>query len=271
MDSFSRRSGLRSEFSGPDEVSSALRDRLLEVAERYISRGPRGIGSEGWYVDGDNLDHRIAVEFGRRGARFEDVLLQGDYHDVLTAVEFYMAEAREAYRRVDEITAGFKAAFALSGSVYYLDRDGRVAMRMEPDATARVAEASKVLTPFAKAKAVFDAAVAGLLSRREEPKNVVRDVALAFEEYLKSISGEGDFGAATNALRRRGVLTATQAGIMDKLNGFKSETFGPSHPGPARTPTEGDAVWFVETVSAQLKFLANAVRTRVRPEGLRAN
>lgn len=242
-----------------------MRNRLAAVAERYIARGYRGIGSEGLYVDGEDLDHRLAMELGKREVRFEDLLLQGDYHDVLTAVEFYMIEAREAYHQIDEITAGFHAAFALSGSVYYLDRDGRVVLQMEPDAAARVQEAIKVLIPTAKAKSVFDGAVSGLLTRRAKPDDVVKDVFVAFEDYLKSVTGERDLTNAVDALRKRGVLTPTQAALMEKLHGFKSETFGPSHAGKARTPTEADALWFIETVSAQLKFLGNVVKATPCP------
>lgn len=258
MSSFSRRSGIRSEFSGPDEASPALRNRLKQVADRYTSRGEVGIGQEGMWVSGEDVDHRLSMELART-TELDTVILRGDYHEVLSAIEFFIEEAAHAFERRSEIFEQVQRAFALSGSVYGLDWEGHVILRMEPDAAALVQEASKTLTPLAQAKGVFDAAVSGLLSRREEPKNVIRDVNLAFEDYLKSVTDEGGFGDAIDVLQRRGVLTATQAGLMGKLNGFKSETFGPSHPGSARTPTQADALWFVESVSAQVKFLGNVV------------
>jgi len=259
VSTFSRRSGLRSEFSGPGEVTDALRNRLKQVAERYVARRYIGIGNEGLWVWGLDLDHRLAMEFGME-IGLSDVLGHGEPHEVLTAVEIYMLVAGEAYKRLDEIRAEFNAAFGLSGSVYYVDRDGRVALRMEGEAAARVEEASKVLTTSAKAKGVFDGAVSGLLSRRLKPEDVVRDVHVAFEEYLKTVTGQKDFADAIQALKRNGVLTSTQAAMMGNLYGFRSETFGPAHAGKARTPTEADALWFVETVSTQLKFLGNVVK-----------
>jgi hypothetical protein len=257
---------MRREFSGTDEASLELWNRLWEVAERYLASGHIGIGQEGYWVRGDELDHALTMEFGRK-VQLRDVLLQGLPHEVLTAVEVYMIVAGGAPYRFDEIKAGFHAAFALSGSVYYLDRDGRVALRMQPDAAARVKEASEVLTPSTKAKGVFDGGVSGLLSRRAKPEDVVRDVYVAFEEYLKQTTGKNDFAEAVAALRQVGTLTSTQAALMGKLEGFRSETFGSSHAGKARTPTEADALWFVETVSAQVTFIANVAGKKAAPNG----
>jgi hypothetical protein len=231
---------------------------LKQVADRFIAYGEIGIGQEGLWVHGEELDHRLAMEFGKR-VKLADVLSQGEYHDVLTAIELYMFVAGGAYENLEQIRAEFNGAFTLSGSVYYVDEDGRMALRIEPDAAALVQEASKVLTPSAKAKGVFDGAMLGLLSRRAKPEDVVRDVYVAFEEYLKTMTGQKDFPDAIDALKRSGVLTPTQAALMEKLYGFRSETFGSTHAGKARVPTEADALWFVETVSAQLKFLGNVV------------
>lgn len=258
MSTFSRRSGIRKEFSGPDEASPVLRNRLNQVAERYVARGYIGVGNEARYVWGPDLDHRLAMEFGKK-VSMSGVLLEGEWHDVLTAVEIYLVEARSAYHIIDYIRAGFAEAFRLSGSVYYLDRDDRVALRMDADVAARVGEASKVMAAVSDAKAVFDGAVSGLLSRRAKPEDVVKDLYVAFEEYLKRITGQKDFSNAVGALRRAGTLTSTQAALMQKLEGFRSETFGSSHAGEARTPTMSDTLWFVDTVSAQVKFLANLV------------
>jgi len=85
---------------------------------------------------------------------------------------------------------------------------------------------------------------------------------VAFEEYLKDITSEGDFAHAIDALRRKGVLTPTQAALMEKLYRFRSEMFGSTHAGKARTPTEADALWFVETVSAPMWALSCAARPK---------
>lgn len=251
---------MRNEFSGPGEASPELRKRLRTVADRYVAFGEIGIGQEGLWVQGEEVKHHLDMQFGR-GVNPGEVLVKGEWNEVLDTVEIYLAVAREtAYNRYDEIHAQLDTAFGLSGSVYYVGGDGRVALRMESDGAAVVQQASKVLTPSVKAKGVFDGAVSGLLSRRAKSEDVVKDVYVAFEEYLRHITGRGDFADAIKALRGRGVLTSTQGQLMEKLHGFRSETFGSTHAGKARAPTEADALWFVETVSAQLKFLGNVVK-----------
>jgi hypothetical protein len=260
MSTFSRRSGIRREFSGPSEVSASLRERLEAVTQRYITFVEIGIGQEGLWVEGEDVNHGLAMALGRV-VPVSEVLRKGEWHEVLDAVDIYLIVARDtAYNRYDEIVVEVQAAFTLSGSVYYVDDEGRIALRLESDAAAKVEQAEKVLTSSAKAKEVFTGAVSGLLSRRTQPPDVVKDVFVAFEEYLKHVTGQRDFAAAIRVLRGKGVLTTTQAQLMEKLYGFRSETFGSAHAGKARTPTVADAVWFVETVSAQLSFLANVVK-----------
>jgi hypothetical protein len=246
---------MHKEYSGPGEVTPRLRERLRIIMRRYIAFGEIGIGQEYLWVPAYELNHDLAMHFGRE-VKFADLLTDGNWNDVLDAVEIFLGVARaEAYKRYSEIWSEIAQAFDLSGSVYYVTREGEVALHTEEETGKRIGQAVKALSGIDKAKDVLQRAAAGLIGRRMRPEDVIKDTCVALEEFLKEKTKENDLSGAVKVLRKRGVLTPTQAQIIERLYGFRSEVFGAAHAGEARTPTESDALWFLDTVSAQILFL----------------
>lgn len=246
---------MRNEYSGPGEITPQLRERLRMVTRAYLATGHVGIGQERDWVRGRALDHRLGMHFGQ-AVRVDDVLASGEWHGVLDTIEIYIGVARDtAPRRYTEILGQIAQAFEVSGSAYYVSRTGHVALRLDQETGQRIGQAVKALSATDKACGVLQGAAAGLADRSMKPENVIRDACVALEDYLKAKTGEKDFSGGIKFLRRKKLLTATQAAVIEKLYGFRSEVFGAAHAGAARTPTETDALWFVDSVSAQILFL----------------
>lgn len=264
-DTFSRRAGISSEYSGPDEASPKLRARLRAVVERYLADEHHlGIGSDGWYVHTRELHYRLSMRLGReiRPNHILNIIDGGDWNEVFEAIEAYLeVAAKTAYQH--DFRKEIREAFALSGSVYYVDKDDRVKLAIEEETAKRIALASKSLGSSAeRAKQIFDEAVGGLLSRKMRPQDVVKDVHIAFEEYLQQLTGAKDFEGAVKALQNKGLLNKAQVNILGRLYGYRSEGFGTTHAGEEATPKEADALWYVETVATQVTAADRVVKGR---------
>jgi len=229
--------------------------------ERYLADEYHlGIGQERDWVYQHELTHRLAMHFGRR-VSINEIVSQGEWHEVFDLVELFLRVADDiAWNRYRQILAEVAQAFEVSGSVYYITSEGQIALHIESETTERIDQAVKNLGTLDKAREVLQGAAAGLASRRMEPQDVVRDTYVAFEEFLKEKTGQKDLPESVKALRSKGILTATQGQIIEKLYGFRSEVFGVTHAGKARVPTESDALWLLDSVSAQILFLDRVLK-----------
>jgi hypothetical protein len=200
------------------------------------------------------------MHFGRE-RDVDEILANGEWSEVLDLAEIFLTVARDiAFRRHRAILSQVARAFSVSGSIYGVTREGSISLRLEDETAQRIQQAIDALKTVDKAKEVFRKATAGLINRRMEPQDVVRDTYVAFEEFLKEKTGQKDLPDSVKAIRAKGILTATQVQIVERLYGFRSEVFGATHAGEARTPTESDALWYLDTVSAQIVFLGGVLK-----------
>jgi hypothetical protein len=260
-ETFSRRTGIRAEYSGPTEITPTLRTRLRTVMLHYLAEGEIGIGQEDLWVPGEELHHRLRKTLGRE-ITLREVLKTGDVADVLDTTEVYLQLAAEAAsQNSDRIMAEVAEAFELSGSVFYVDASGRINMGLAPETAERIDRGTQALASLPSAKGRFEKAVSGLLTRDADPEDVVKDTFVALEEYLKQATEESDFDAAVKHLRQARKITTTQAQVLQRLQAYRSATHGTAHAGEEPTPTATDALWYLDTVSAQIALINRATKS----------
>ncbi len=255
MKYFRERHNLRIDYSGYQEVSDSLRNRLNTVCQMYIAHGMIGVGQKRDWIPEDVLKYELTVnlEQGEIGT----VLLNGSYDHVFEAIEIYLDLAKQYAnsRFYSEILPDIQRAFNLSGSVYFVNEEGRVNLRVDQSLAEDLEKTKKILSSSKKTYDLFFDTVGGLVTRRDKSENVVKDIFIAFENYLKEKTGETDFGKSILLLVRRRIINKTQKRLLDQLYVYRSDAFAVTHAGESKKPEEIDTLWFLETVVAQLKFL----------------
>lgn len=254
MSYFSRRNNHVVEFSGYEEVSDTLRKRLLAILKKYVDQNGINYGvDDPWYVEVGDFFHEVRKEFP--GENPFTLVEHGVYHQVFTVIEIFLDMLGGVYyTRRDPALNEVRQALALSGSVYGIINN-RVELRVTEDLAKKIEATKNVLSGNSSAYEKFFDAVGNLLGRKAKSEDIVKDVFVAFEDYLKEKTGSKDYGGATSQLERAGVLSATQKALFDKIYAYRSDTYGVGHAGNAKQPGEIDALWFIETVTAQLIFL----------------
>lgn len=255
MKYFRERHSLKTDYSGYEEVSDSLRNRLNTVCQRYIAYTIIATGQRGYWIPGKELEHELAVNLEQN--KIEEIIMNGNYDSVFEAVEIYLDVARESASREfrDQILPDVQRAFELSGSVYYVDENGKVNLKIDEKLSKDLKEVEKALSETKTSYELFFETVGKLMSRKDEPENIVKDIFIAFENYLKEKTGKSDFGNSIYYLERQGIINRIQRVLLEKIYAYRSDAFGVTHAGASKTPDEIDALWFLETVVAQLKFL----------------
>jgi hypothetical protein len=254
MTYFSRRNNHIVEFSGHEEVSMALRKRLLSVLQKYVDRnGVNFGGGDPWCIEIEDFFHEVKKEFPDENPF--TLVEHGVYHQVLTVVEIFLDMLSSIYyTRRDLALQEISQAFTLSGSVYRISNK-RIELIITEDLAKKIEVAKTVLQNNSSAYEKFFEAVGNLLGRKAKPEDVIKDMFVSFEDYLKEKTGTKDYGGAINYMEKTGVLSSTQRALLDKIYAYRSDTYGVGHAGNAKKPGEVDALWFLETVIVQLLFL----------------
>jgi hypothetical protein len=257
MKYFRERHNLKSDYSGYQEVSDSFRKRLSTVCNAYIAYGTIGIGQEGFWIQDDILEHELAINLLE--SNIKTIVSTGNYDMVFEAIEIYLNVAREyAYKSFHErILPDIQRAFDLSGSVYFVNKEGQINLRVEQPFAENLEETKEILSVSKKSYELFFDTVGKLITRRDKPENIVKDIFVAFENYLKEKTGEKDFDKCVSYLEKRGIIDKHQKKLLDQLYVYRSDAFKVTHAGASKIPDEISALWFVETVIAQLKYLDN--------------
>lgn len=255
MKYFRQRHNLKTDYSGYQEVSESLRKRLNTVCHRYIARGMIGLGQEGHWIPVNILEYELALNLGQ--SKIGTVISDGSYDYVFEAIEIYLDVAREsAYHKFHKtILPDIQRSFDLSGSVYIVNKEGHVNLRVDKLLAEDLEKIKKILSNSTKSYDLFFDTVGKLITRGDEPPNIVKDVFIAFENYLKEKTGEKDLGKSISLLEKRGITDKTQRKLLDQLYVYRSNAFAVTHAGESKKPEEIDTLWFLETVIAQLKFI----------------
>lgn len=256
MTFFRERNKLRNEYSGYQEATQGLRERIAAIFEHYIAEGYIGIGQEHWWIPAGILNHEIKLYLNKTNVY--QALLSGAYDEVFEAIEIFISVAKEQCRsqRYEEIFVDITKAFYIAGSVYFVDsRSGQVALQIEEKLAKDLQVAGDILTIAKEGKEGFFNAIGGLMSRKVVPEDVVKGAFVAFEDYLKMHTGGKDYGESIVKLEKEGVVSPTQKALLEKIYAYRSDTYGVGHAGNSGKPKEIDALWFIETVTAQLLFI----------------
>ena len=94
------------------------------------------------------------------------------------------------------------------------------------------------------------------MGRRAKPEDVVKDIFVASEGYLKSITETSRFGDAIKDLDKQNIINKEQKKVLEALHQFRSDADGAGHAGNSETPTEETALWFLDTMVAQLRMIS---------------
>jgi hypothetical protein len=252
-DYFHRRNLPQTEYSGHEEISQYLRLRLAHVWGEYVAVSPSN-----YTLYRPALEHEVGLQFP--GHSPATVFTKRDYGDIFTVVEIMLAHAhRLSSDREKALRKDLSEAFRLSGSVYEA-RSNRVELRVTKDLAEKLSDTQAILSPYQKSYQTFFNAVGDLVGRRKPTKDVIKDLFVGAEGYLKELTGENDFGDATKSLAKKGVLNPMQKSIMDKLYGYRSDADGVAHSGNTSAPGEVDSLWFLETLLAQINLVHRKTR-----------
>lgn len=254
MSYFSRRNQHVVEFSGYEEVSVALRKRISAILRKYV--GQNGVSysnDDPWYIETRNFYHEVRKEFPD-GDPFT-LLEQGAFHQVFTVVELFLDMAREIYfTREREVPLEIVQAFMLSGSVYTIN-NRRVELVIDENLAKKIEETKTVLATSQSSYEKFFDAIGSLVGRRAKAEDIVKDIFIAFEDYLKEKTNAKDYGGAISILEKNKTISPTQKALLDKIYAYRSDAYGVGHAGNGDKPGEVDALWFVETVTPQLLLI----------------
>ena len=256
---FRERNRIQTEYSGYQNASEGLRNRLATIvgdrAGNFI-----GVGNEKHYLYLPTLNHETKLRINKDCIA---AILQGTYDEVFEALEIFLACAKgslygQTYIRIlSEVCVAFRSA----GSVYSADENGHVVLQVSEETAANIKNTEQQLgVRSPEALDFFKRALRDLLTRERTPNDIVKDFAIAMEDYLVTLAGKKDYKQALRALQDQGIIAPTQHGVLDKLYAYRGDAHGVAHAGNTEEPDEAAAVWFLETFVAQVKLIEARVK-----------
>ena len=167
------------------------------------------------------------------------------------------------YGRYQEVLQEIQQAFDSSGSVYFVNNQGEVCLRLDKKMSEGLNETEKILEDNQEAYKTFFGAVSNLMKRGDTPEDIVKDLFVAFENYLKEKTGKKDCGGAITYLQKQSFVTPVQKALLDKISAYRSDSYKIAHSGNSKKPEELDAIWFLDIVMANIKFIDRKLKQRI--------
>lgn len=252
MTYFSRRNQHIVEFSGFEEVSTSMRERLDSVIRKYLGQNDPW-ESDDWNVEASTFAHEVNKELP--GNDPIKLLATGEFHRVFTVVEIFLDLCGSIYYvREGAAKEEMAQVFNLSGSVYTIENN-RVAQRVSADLGKKIEDTKEIFDNNQPAYERFFNATGNLFGRKAKPEDIVKDLFIASEEYMKQATGTSSYGNAIKDLHRKNLIRSEQKTILEKLYQFRSDSEGVGHAGSSPKPTEHEARWYLETMISQLVFI----------------
>lgn len=259
MTYFSRRNEYVVEYSGHEEASKTLRTRILTVFRKFVDQNVAIGSGEDWSVEPSDFLYKTQQEFPGRDPF--SIVEKGEFHEVFTVVEIFLDLISNIYyTRKSEAVVEIVKAFHLSGSVYSINEMKHVALNINSDTAEKIDSLKAVLVPYSEFHDRFFQAVGNLMDRRAKPEDVVKDIFVAVEGYLKAITGGSRFGDSIKELCKKNLINKEQVKVLDALNTFASDSSGTRHAGNGAVPTEETALWFLDTIVAQIRMVDKVVK-----------
>lgn len=264
MQTFSRRNNLRSEYSGYGEAALSLRNRLLQLYGMPYSGNERhfGIGNTNW-IHEISFGKELQMHFGKVVPieYFRDST-KTTFSDVFDFIELYYRRGKNDldYRKIRRLYDDIVLAFDYSGSVYEFNKDGVVVLRIDESSAGLIAEVDEVLNPFQQAQSLYRESIDGLITRSKHPENIVGDMYIVLEDYLKRVTQKDSYEKAIAYLKVTYGIHSTQTQVIEKLRAYRGDVWGPAHAGNGKKPDEGDALWYLESIITQIRFVDGKIK-----------
>lgn len=253
MPYFARRNEYIVEFSGHSDVSIALRSRLLAILQKFVRSSSVG-GANDWFIGDYVFRHAVQQEIPSSDPY--NIIKQGTFYEVFTVIEIFLNLVPTMRMQQREIAISETVnAFELSGSVYKIIGRRQIELKIDKELAEKIDSVKKILQPFPVFYERFFNAVGNLVGRKAKPEDVVKDIYVSAEGYLKSITGENTFGDAVKYLDRKSLIISEQKKVLEALQRFRSDAEGAGHAGNSSKPTEATALWFLDTMIAQLRMI----------------
>jgi len=257
MNTFRRRIGNKKEYSGHNEATEQLRNRLINSVSHYIGQpSPYSYGLDNFHgIYRETLNDLLDTEYGVQNSNYISYLRQGEAEDVFTVIEIIIKLGHEQLYRSDfvKLVRDIVDAFSISGSVYEISQDGLVVLKLDDTAQADINDSESLLNEFQDAQQKYKDAV-GKLIRREEPSAVVQDSYLSLEMYVKAKSGAKGKNAFDDGVNKLLSSKPVQKEFVRRLKGFKGNAKDISHAG-SYIVDEKDALWYVRSIGAVFSLL----------------
>jgi hypothetical protein len=213
---FSRRNEYVVEYSGNENVSQALRARLRAVLSQYIDRNVALSNDDPWFIEPEELNYKTHQEFPNENPF--NIIETAEFHKVFTIVEIFLDLSKDLYyTRKPQILADVYKAFKLSGSVYEINKEGEVVLAIDKDSAEKIDSLKSILSPYSEFSDRFFQAVGNLVGRKAKPEDVVKDIFVSSEGYLKAISGGSRFGDSIKELEKQGKINNEQKRFLKLL------------------------------------------------------
>ena len=264
MPVFSKRNKLKKEYSGYEEASLGLRNRLLLLYGHPYSGNEFhfGVGNTNW-IHERAFDKDLQMHFGRK-IPIEDFRDEGitSYDEVFDFIELYFEKAKtdlNSQKRL-KLLVNIAIAFYNSGSVYKFNKEGQVVLKVNEKTAKSIKEVDNILEPFEKAQKVFRDCVDGLVSRRKAPKDVVKDMFISFEEFSKKATSKKSFDEFIRFARNELKIHSIHIQIIEKLKAYRGAVWGATHASNSPEPGEEDAVWYLEQVLVEIRYLDGRIK-----------
>ncbi len=248
---FRERNNIQREYSGYQDISSALRERLAAIVGR---RAVLFVSDHNYrtYVQLGDLNHKTTVRLNKKCT---EALLAANYDEAFEAYEIFLAEAKRLSAFSDIIYES-QVSFQSAGSVYTVDASGQIILKIPEETARNIQEAESTLeTHSSDGLDFFRRAVRDLLSREREANDIIKDFAVAMEKYIEALTGKSSFKEALKHLEEQGVLAPTQREVLNKLYAYRGDADGVAHSGNTKEPGDADAIWFLETFVAQIRLI----------------
>ena len=150
-------------------------------------------------------------------------------------------------------------AFQLSGSVYTI-KSNKIILKVDKDVVMKIDSVKEILESYPEFSHRFFQAVDNLVGRKAKPEDIVKDIYVVAEGYLKAKTKKSRFGEAIKDLSKKKIINKEQRKVLESLQEFRSDSNGAGHAGNSETPTEETALWFLDTLVAQIRMIDKKIK-----------
>ncbi|PJA45442.1 hypothetical protein CO174_03195 [Candidatus Uhrbacteria bacterium CG_4_9_14_3_um_filter_50_9] len=232
---------------------------MIALLNKYVGQNSSYYShTKPWHIKPSVFTYEIQKEFPGRDPL--QIIADGLFHEVFTVVEIFLVLSRGIYStRSESAFIDVYQAFQLSGSVYKINSSFEIELQIEEESAKQIESIKPILAPYPEFSERFFQAVGNLVGRRAKPEDVVKDVFVASEGYLKTVTATSRFGDAVKKLSKEGLINKEQKKVLEALHEFRSDADGAGHAGNSSTPNEESTLWFLDTMIAQLRMVNKAV------------